>query len=208
METKDPGYYRKLMESIEASLPETTPEAATPVNEDRARAMSVAMAIRNDLGKALQSQDPQEIERLVQGAYNSMEEILMLIRQGGMNEMGYGSRGPRRGDTVYAGVGTTLTRHAGTDDEEELDVWITFDATITDPGYAGDRTDPGSGSEWEFEISTIEIDMPKGMKPAPGEDLTPEEIDQLTAWFNGPEGQARAEEAANDKYDPFEQGDH
>lgn len=204
METKDPGYYRKLMESIEAQAP----APALPVNEDKARAMSVAMAIRKDLGKALQSQDPREVERLVQGCYNSIEEIIMMIRQGGLNEMGYGSRGPRRGDTVQAGVGTTLTRHGGTDDEEELDVWVTFTATITDPGYAGDRTDPGYGSEWEFEIDDIEIDLPRGVKMPPGEELTPEEKQRITAWFESPEGQARAEEAANDRYDPFEQGDY
>ena len=170
--------------------------------------LAVAQAVHKSIGQALDSQDPKEVERLLMGARNSMEEVIMAIRQGGLTEMGYGSRGPRRGDTVQAGVGTTLTRHAGTDDEEELDIYITFTATITEPGYAGDRTDPGSGSEWEFDIDDIEIDMPRGMKPFPGEELTPEEKQHLTAWFESPEGQARAEEAANDRYDPFEQGDY
>lgn len=199
METKDPGYYRKLMESIETKL---------PVSKNQHRMMGVAQAIHRDLGQALQSRDPMEIKRLMENAYNGMEEVIASIHQGGLDEMGYGSRGPRRGDTVQAGVGTTLTRHAGTDDEEELDIWITFDARLVTPGGAATRTDPAYGHEWEFEIVSIDIDLPRGMKPPPGEELTPEEQARIEEWFKGPEGQARAEEAANDRYDPFEQGDY
>lgn len=206
METKDPGYYRKLMESIEAGMPASPAEA---VNEDKARLMSVAQAIHKDLGLALNSKDPSEVERLVQGARNSMEEVIMAIRQGGLNEMGrYGRRGPRRGDTVTGGIGYLLTRHAGTPDEEQVDVYITFTATISSPGYAATMTDPGSGSEWEFEIDDIELDLPKAATPSPEEQLTPQEKQQVAAWFESPEGQAKAEEVANDRYDPFDQGDY
>jgi hypothetical protein len=219
METKEPGYYRKLMESIEAGIPAAA--AAAPVSEDNKQAplswqvnrkdwhLNLARNIHADLGKALNSQDPSEVSRLVQGAYNSMEEVIMAIRQGGLNEMGrYGSRGPRRGDTVDAGIGYLLTRDAGTPDEGQVDVYITFTATILSPGYAATRDDPAEGSEWEFEINDIELDLPKGMTPSPEEQLTPQEKAQITAWFERREGQYRASEAANDKYDPSEQGDY
>ena len=205
METKDPGYYRKLMESIEAATPAAQDES---VNENRSGTLVLAQAIRRDLGLALDSKDPRAVTRLVNGAYNSMEEIIRAIQQGGLNEMGYGRKGPRRGDSVNAGIGYLLTRHAGTPDEEQVDVWITFTATISSPGYAATMTDPASGSEWEFEIDDIELDLPKGMTPSPEEQLTPQEKQEIANWFESREGQERAEEAANEKYDPYEQGDY
>lgn len=123
--------------------------------------------------------------------------------------MGYG-RGSRShsGDTVSAGIGYLLTRHAGTPDEEQVDIYITFTATLTSPGYAATRDYPAEGPEWEFEIDDIEMDLPKGMSPSPEEQLTPAEKAEIAAWFDSPKGQAEALDAANDKYDPFDQGDY
>jgi hypothetical protein len=182
MATKDPGYYRNLLESIEHQASET-------VAEDKGQLTATAQAIKADLAKALNSKDTSEIMRLVQGAHNSMDEVLLTIRRGGVAEA-YGRGGPRRGDSVDAGMGMVMTRHKGTPDEAEYDVWIEYTATMVSPGFAGDRTDPGHGPEWEFEINSIELDLPKGISPEPGDELTPKEREEITTWFHQHEDDA------------------
>lgn len=120
-----------------------------------------------------------------------MDEVMLAIRRGAVSEAS------RRGAQVSAGMGTTLVRHKGTPDEEKVDVWIEFTGTMVSPGYAGDRYDPPHGPEWEFEINNIEMDLPRGVKPGPGDELTPDEKAEVTAWFDA--NQDRAEEVANDQ---------
>lgn len=205
MATKDPGYYRNLLESIEH-------QASKPVAEDKGQLMATAQAIKADLAKALNSKDTNEIMRLVQGAHNSMDDVLLTIRRGGVAEApgahmdmdmdeAYGRGGPRRGDAVNAGMGMVMTRHKGTPDEAEYDVWIEYTATLVSPGFAGDRTDPGHGAEWEFDIDSIELDLPKGVGPEPGDELTPQEREEITTWFHQHEDDAA--ERANDKLSDY-----
>jgi hypothetical protein len=196
MTTKDPGYYRNLLESIEI-------EATHTVTEDKAQLIATAQAIRDDLARALNSKDTNEILRLVQGAHNSMEDVMLAIRRGGVAEEHaamdeeHAAMDEGRGDSVSAGIGTTLVRNRGTDDEEEIDVWVEFTATMVSPGFAGDRYDPPHGPEWEFEIDDISVDLPRGMTPGPEDQLTQAEKHEIEAWFD--KNLDRAEEAANDK---------
>ena len=192
MTTKDPGYYRKLMENIESTAVET-------VTEDKAQLMAVAQAIKNDLAKALNSKDTGEIMRLVQGAHNSMDDVVMAIRRGGVAEAMPASMDEGRGETVSTGIGHTLVRNPGTDDEEHIDIWIEFTATMVTAPFAGDRYDPPHGAEWEFEIDNISVDLPRGVTPGPEDQLTPEEKEQVIEWFESAKGQAEAEERANDE---------
>jgi hypothetical protein len=109
---------------------------------------------------------------------------------------------PRRGDSVNAGISTTIMRKHQDGDEFEVDVWITFTATVTDPGYAGDRYDPPSGAEIEYEIDGIELDLPSNMQTPEaiaefGGPLTNKEKHQISQWFKNHEDQAY--DAAADK---------
>ncbi len=123
-----------------------------------------------------------------------------------LNEIWFGksSRG-HSGDTVQCGMGTTLKRkdpHSG--DLEEVDVYISFDATLATPGSPQSYDDPGSGHEWEFEITDIELDLGANHGPsdlaAVGGPLTDEEKDKIRVWFE--HNAQKADEIANDQYDP------
>lgn len=76
MATNDPGYYRNMLERIEH-------HAGKPMTEDKNQLIATAAAIKADLAKALVSKDGREIMRLVQGAHNSMDDVLLALRQGG-----------------------------------------------------------------------------------------------------------------------------
>lgn len=93
METKQPGYYRNLMESIETGRPMDEAPGMMPhetehqdLDEDKGQIMSLAQGILGLLRRARDSQDPAEQHRSVSSAYNSMEDLIDMIRQGGVAE--------------------------------------------------------------------------------------------------------------------------
>jgi hypothetical protein len=79
METKQPGYYRMLLESIEQGAAET-------ISEDKGQVIALAKGIKDYIEKALNSQDPKEVERLLYGARNSMDDVINAIQRGAMAE--------------------------------------------------------------------------------------------------------------------------
>lgn len=112
---------------------------------------------------------------------------------------------PHSGDSVNCGIGTTLKRrdpHSG--DEDEVDIYIEYEAILSSVGYSGSWDEPGSGDEWEFNIIDIKLDLGDHHGPsdlaAVGGPLTPAEKEKITQWFDN--NHARASEIANDKYDP------
>lgn len=123
-----------------------------------------------------------------------------------LNEIwfGKGSHG-HKGDTVQCGIGTTLKRrdpHSG--DEEEVDIYVSYDAVLGSVGYSSSHDDPGSGNEWEFDITDIELDL--GMNHGPsdlaavGGPLTDAEKEKVRVWFA--HNHQRASEIAGEQYDP------
>lgn len=79
METKQPGYYRMLLENIEQGATET-------IREDKTQALALAKGIKDYIEKALNSQDPKEVERLLYGARNSMDDVIKAIQMGMVSE--------------------------------------------------------------------------------------------------------------------------
>lgn len=108
METKQPGYYRNLMESIETGQPMGEAPGMMPhegehteeLDEDKAQIMSLAQGILGLLRRARDSQDPSEQYRSVAAAHNSMEDLIDMIRQGGVAEGMHDD-----GDEAHPGMG-------------------------------------------------------------------------------------------------------
>ena len=122
METKDPGYYRMLLENIENAAPvaeaDGTMEKAD-LEEGHARTIALARGLKRDVERALASQDPSERERLLHGVRNSMDDLIDAIRQGGMNE---GAAHPALADLARRAVGPRgiPSNELGGDEREDI----------------------------------------------------------------------------------------
>ena len=90
----------------------------------------------------------------------------------------------KRNETVTASINTVIDRMID-GEVMNFDVLVTFVATCTNSGYAGDYYQPPEGPDFELEIEEIEFDLPKGMAQdaVEGGALTDAEKVTLTAWF-------------------------
>ena len=109
------------------------------------------------------------------------------------------------GATVDCVMYTTVQRRdSHTADEDEFDVRIEYQATLTAPRQAASYHEPGHGNDWEFDITDISIDLGQNPTPATiasaGGPLTDAEKERVRQWFD--HNSEKAAEIADNSYDP------